>query len=163
MGSKESWWTDGRDQTLEMVKPMRDMMTKMEETVENMTLEQLMEHLVWAAAVSTTAVVLIPKEANQMPTPLDFRPITVTSFLYGLWAGRRFVDVTRRTSHSRGRMDCVVGNVRRRGRSCHGGNRLVQVLRHDCVGGGLLHDGEDGSPRPCVEAPAQLRSRAIVW
>ena len=42
-------------------------------------------------------------------------------------------------------------------RSCHGGNRLVQVLRHDRVRGGLLHDGEDGSPRPSVKAPGQLR------
>ena len=46
-----------------------------------------------------------------------------------------------------------------------------QVLRHDRVGGGLHHDGEDGSPGPSVEAASQLRipfetilsSRAIVW
>ena len=50
----------------------------MEETVESKTLEQLMKDPVWPAAVSTAAVALIPKEANQTPTPLDLRPITVT-------------------------------------------------------------------------------------
>ena len=65
--------------TPEMVKPMREMMTKMEET-----LEQLMDDLVWPAAVSTAAVLLIPKEANQTPTPLDIRPMTVTCLLYNL-------------------------------------------------------------------------------
>ena len=61
-----------------------------------------------------------------------------------------------RKSHSRMCMDCAVGNGRRRGRSCHGGSRLVQILRHDRGGGGLHHDGEDGSPRPSLEAPSQL-------
>ena len=65
--------------TPEMVKPIRDMMTKMEET-----LEQLMDDPVWPAAVSTATVALICKEANQTPTPLDFRPITVTCLLYNL-------------------------------------------------------------------------------
>ena len=40
-------------------------MTKMEETVENKTLEHLMEDLVCPAAVSTAAVALISKEANR--------------------------------------------------------------------------------------------------
>ena len=47
------------------------------------------------AAVSTAAVGLIPEEANQMPAPLDLRPIAVTCFLCNLWARTRFVDVTR--------------------------------------------------------------------
>ena len=38
-------------ETDDVVKPMRDMVTKMEETVENKTLEQLMEELAWPAAV----------------------------------------------------------------------------------------------------------------
>ena len=44
-------------------------------------------------AVSTAAVALVPKGANQTPTPLDLRPITVTRLLYNLWAGTLFVDV----------------------------------------------------------------------
>ena len=51
-GAKKADGPDGwarsewKQMTLEMVKPMRDMMTKMEQTVENKTLEQLMEKLV---------------------------------------------------------------------------------------------------------------------
>ena len=81
--------------TPEMVKPIRDMMTKMEETVKDKTMEQLMRDPVWRTTVSSAAVALIPKEANQTPTPLDLRPITVTCLLYNLWAGTRFIDVIR--------------------------------------------------------------------
>ena len=77
------------------------------------------------------------REPLTTPTPLEVRPVTVSGFLYNLGAGTRFVDVIRwctnlvaqicgrrhsRTSHSKVCMDCVVGNGRRRGRSCHGGN-----------------------------------------
>ena len=81
--------------TPEMVKPMRDMMTEVEETVKDKTMEQLMKDPVWPTTVSTAAVALIPKEANQTPTPLDLRPITVTCLLCNLWAGTRFIDVIR--------------------------------------------------------------------
>ena len=78
-----------------MVKPMRDMMTKMEETVKDKTMEQLMKDPVWPTTVNTAAVALIPKEANQTPTPLDLPPISVTCLLYNLWAGTRFIGVIR--------------------------------------------------------------------
>ena len=87
--------SEWKQMTPAMVKQMRDMMTKMEETVENMTMEQLLKDPVWPAAVRTAEVALIPKEANQTPTPLDLRPITVTCLLYNLWAGTRFVEVIR--------------------------------------------------------------------
>ena len=61
-----------------MLDPMRDTMVTVEEAVESL----------WPAAVGTAAVALIPKEANQMPAPLDRRPITVTCFLYNFSAGR---------------------------------------------------------------------------
>ena len=92
-------WASSEWKPPEVVKPMREMMTKMEETVENKTLEHLMDDPVWPAAVSTAAVALTPKEANQTSTPLDFRPTTVTCFLYNLWAGTRFVDVIRWCKH----------------------------------------------------------------
>ena len=60
------------------------MMTKMAETFKDKTMEQLMKDPVWPTIVSTAAVALIPKEANQTPTPLDLRPITVTCLLYNL-------------------------------------------------------------------------------
>ena len=50
-----------------MLKPMREMMVKMEEAVWSSTLGELMRDLVWPAVVSTAAVALIPKEANHMP------------------------------------------------------------------------------------------------
>ena len=62
-------------------------MTNMEDTVESKTLNQLMTHPVWPAAVTVAAVPLIPKEPHQTPTTLDFRPITVTCLLGNLWAG----------------------------------------------------------------------------
>ena len=54
-----------KQMTPAMVEPMRDMMTEMEETVDNMTMEQLMEDPVWPATVSMAAVALIPKAANR--------------------------------------------------------------------------------------------------
>ena len=99
-GAKKAGWdgwarSEWKQLTPEMVKPMRDRMTKMEETVKDKTMEQLMKDPVWPTTVSTAAVALIPKEANQTPTPLDLRPITVTCLLYNLWAGTRFIDVIR--------------------------------------------------------------------
>ena len=66
---------------------MRDMMAKVEETVESKKLEQLMKVPLWPAAVSTAAVALIPKEANQMPAPLDLKSRASVQ--------PRFVDVIR--------------------------------------------------------------------
>ena len=100
-GAKKAAGPDGwarsvwKQLTPETVKPMRDMMTKMEETVKDKTMEQLMKDPVWPTTVSTAAVALIPKEANQTPTPLDLRPISVTCLLHNIWAGTSFIEVIR--------------------------------------------------------------------
>ena len=62
-GWAESEW---KQITLEKLKPMR-IMVEIEENVGSTTLEQLIRDLVQPAGVSTAAVALIPREANQMP------------------------------------------------------------------------------------------------
>ena len=90
-GGPDGWArSEWKQIKLEMLNVVRDMV-KMGEIVERMAPETVDER----SRVRMAAVALILKEANQMPVPLDLRPITVTCLLYNLWAGKHFVDVIR--------------------------------------------------------------------
>ena len=122
-----------------MVKRMRDMMTEMEEGGEQ-DAGTVDGGSCGATSCEYGCSCADTKEANHTPTPLDLRPITVTSLLYNLWArGAKPGDVPEH------RIQECVGTVLL-AMDCHGGNRLVQVLRHHRVGVGLLHDGKMGVP-----------------
>ena len=114
------------------------------------------------------------REALTTPTPLELRPVTVSGFLYNLGAGTRFVDVIRwctnlvaqicggrhsRTSHSKVCMDCVVGNGRRRGRSCHGGN----LTRPSSSTRGELWKAMNGVVQGCSLSLVTVAYSTCLW
>ena len=80
-----------RGEQRKLLAPM--MMTKVDETVENMTLEQLMETSVWPAAVSTAAVALIPKERASCVTCGQGHASLMSSDGAKTWMRKKFAGV----------------------------------------------------------------------